>query len=118
VLLPQQGCADFQGSEMQGHEDHALAVQLSLLEVLQAFDMGQARQTLARPPPAHGHFKEGDGTALLICLAALPLVTLPSLEVWGYVLISVVLNTVYRLFLIKAYETGDFGQVYPVMRGV
>ena len=59
-----------------------------------------------------------DGTALLICLAALPLVDVPSLQVWGYVLLSVVLNTVYRLFLIKAYETGDFGQVYPVMRGV
>lgn len=59
-----------------------------------------------------------DGTALLICLAALPLVNAPSLQVWGYVLVSVVLNTVYRLFLIKAYETGEFGQVYPVMRGV
>lgn len=59
-----------------------------------------------------------DGTALLICLAALPLVDVPSLQVWGYVLLSVVLNTVYRLFLIKAYEAGDFGQVYPVMRGV
>ncbi|AHC32836.1 MULTISPECIES: EamA family transporter [unclassified Pseudomonas] len=59
-----------------------------------------------------------DGTALLICLAALPLVNTPSLQVWGYVLVSVVLNTAYRLFLIKAYETGDFGQVYPVMRGV
>lgn len=59
-----------------------------------------------------------DATALLICLAALPLVNVPSLEVWGYVGLSVVLNTVYRLFLIKAYETGDFGQVYPVMRGV
>ncbi|TDR49919.1 putative membrane protein [Pseudomonas brenneri] len=59
-----------------------------------------------------------DGTALLICLAALPLVNVPSLQVWGYVLLSVVLNTIYRLFLIKAYETGDFGQVYPVMRGV
>lgn len=59
-----------------------------------------------------------DGTALLICLAALPLVDVPSLQVWSYVLLSVVLNTVYRLFLIKAYETGDFGQVYPVMRGV
>jgi len=55
---------------------------------------------------------------LLALLAALPLVNVPSLEVWGYVLISVMLNTVYRLFLIKAYETGDFGQVYPVMRGV
>ena len=59
-----------------------------------------------------------DGTALLICLAALPLVNVPSLQVWGYVLLSVVLNTIYRLFLIKAYEMGDFGQVYPVMRGV
>ncbi|KAF1010507.1 MAG: hypothetical protein GAK32_01457 [Pseudomonas fluorescens] len=59
-----------------------------------------------------------DGTALLICLAALPLVNAPSLQVWGYVLVSVVLNTIYRLFLIKAYETGEFGQVYPVMRGV
>lgn len=59
-----------------------------------------------------------DGTALIICIAALPWVSLPSLEVWGYVLLSVGLNTIYRLFLIKAYETGDFGQVYPVMRGV
>ena len=31
---------------------------------------------------------------------------------------SRLLNTVYRLFLIKAYETGDFGKVYPIMRGV
>lgn len=59
-----------------------------------------------------------DGTALVICLLALPLVSVPSLEVWGYILVSVGLNTVYRLFLIKAYETGDFGQVYPVMRGI
>lgn len=50
-----------------------------------------------------------DATALLICLMALPLVNVPSLEVWSYVLVSVVLNTIYRLFLIKAYETGDFG---------
>ena len=59
-----------------------------------------------------------DGTALVICLLALPFVRVPSLEVGGYILVSVMLNTVYRLFLIKAYETGDFGQVYPVMRGV
>jgi hypothetical protein len=30
------------------------------LQMLQAFDMGQLRQTLAGPPPAHGHFKKGD----------------------------------------------------------
>ena len=45
---------------MQGHEDHALAIQLRLLEVFQALDVSQARQALARPPPAHGHFKERD----------------------------------------------------------
>ncbi|WPN22888.1 EamA family transporter [Pseudomonas marginalis] len=59
-----------------------------------------------------------DGTALVICLLALPLVSVPSLEVGSYIFVSVVLNTVYRLFLSHAYETGDFGQVYPVMRGV
>lgn len=59
-----------------------------------------------------------DGTALVLCLAALPLVTVPSLEVWLYIALSVFLNTAYRLFLVKAYETGDFGQVYPIMRGV
>ena len=28
--------------------------------MLQAFNVGQLGQTLARPPPAHGHFKESD----------------------------------------------------------
>ena len=45
---------------MQGHEDHALALALSLFEVLQAFDMGQACQTGARPPPTHRHLEEGN----------------------------------------------------------
>lgn len=60
VLLPKQGRTDLQGGEMQGHEDHALAFALRLLEVLQPFDMGQARQALFGPPPTHGHLKEGD----------------------------------------------------------
>ncbi len=59
-----------------------------------------------------------DGTAFLICLLALPFVSTPSLQVWGYIFISVILNTIYRLLLIKAYEMGDFGQVYPIVRGV
>ncbi|MNE74373.1 hypothetical protein D3C80_1704500 [compost metagenome] len=59
-MLTEQGRTDFQGGEMQGHQDHALAFTLSLLEVFQAFDVGQVRQTLARPPPTHGHFEEGD----------------------------------------------------------
>ncbi|MNN86904.1 hypothetical protein D3C81_2043810 [compost metagenome] len=45
---------------MQGHQNHALAIALGLLEMLQSFDMGQARQALAWPPPTHGHFKEGN----------------------------------------------------------
>lgn len=59
-----------------------------------------------------------DGTALLLCLFALPLVEVPSVRIWAYIGLSVVLNTIYRLFLIKAYEMGDFGQVYPIMRGI
>lgn len=59
-----------------------------------------------------------DGTALILCLAVLPWVKAPSPIVWLYIALSVFLNTAYRLFLVKAYETGDFGQVYPIMRGV
>jgi hypothetical protein len=46
VLLAQQRRADFQGGEMQRHEDHALAVALGLLQMLQAFDMGQRARRL------------------------------------------------------------------------
>lgn len=59
-----------------------------------------------------------DSTAFVLCLAALPLVAAPPPTVWIYVLLSVVLNTFYRLFLIKAYDVGDFGQAYPIVRGV
>ena len=45
VLLAQQSGADFQRGEMQRHQDHALAFELRLLEVLQPFDMGQFGQT-------------------------------------------------------------------------
>lgn len=71
VLLAKQRRADFQGGEVQGHEDHALAIQLRLFEMLQAFDVGQPRQALARPPPAHGHFKEGDAGGRKVLLEQL-----------------------------------------------
>ncbi|CAI8924741.1 hypothetical protein EMIT0180MI3_360043 [Priestia megaterium] len=60
VLLTEQRCADLQRGEVHSHQNHALALRLSLFQILQAFDMGQFRQTLARPPPAHGHLEEGD----------------------------------------------------------
>ena len=58
-----------------------------------------------------------DASALLACCLCLPFVTVPSGTVLGFMLVSVVLNTGYRLFLVKAYERGDFGKVYPVVRG-
>ncbi|MNC23861.1 hypothetical protein D3C75_718980 [compost metagenome] len=60
VLLTEQRCADFQRREVQGHQDHALALTLSLLQMLQPFDMSKICQALARPPPAHRHLKERD----------------------------------------------------------
>ncbi len=59
-----------------------------------------------------------DGVAFLVALAALPLVPLPSLEVWVVIALSTVVNLFYRYFLIRAYHFGDFGQVYPLVRGL
>ncbi len=59
-----------------------------------------------------------DGVAFLVALAALPLVPMPSTEVWGVIALSTVVNLFYRYFLIRAYHFGDFGQVYPLVRGL
>ncbi|MNG16345.1 hypothetical protein D3C84_1002530 [compost metagenome] len=58
VLLAEQGRADFQRGEMQRHQDHALAFALGLLQMLEPFNMGQLRQSLTGPPPAHRHFEK------------------------------------------------------------
>ncbi len=71
VLLPEQGCADFQGGEVQGHQDHTLAVQMRLLQMLKPLDMGQACQTRLGPPPAHGHLKKRDAGGRKVCLEQL-----------------------------------------------
>ncbi|MNZ46763.1 hypothetical protein D3C78_644570 [compost metagenome] len=60
VHLAKQRGADFQGGEMQGHEDHPLPFALRLLQVLHPLDMRQPRQPRLRPPPAHRHLEEGD----------------------------------------------------------
>ena len=38
----------------------------------------------------------------------------PALESWPYILLSVLLNNAYFLFLIEAYRFGDLSQVYPI----
>lgn len=50
-------------------------------------------------------------------LPALPLVELPQGKVWLWIVLSSALHTGYRLFLVKAYETGDLAQAYPLARG-
>ena len=54
-------------------------------------------------------------------LVALPLlffVPVPTLDVWKILALSFVLHVGYKLFLVKCYEHGDFGQVYPLSRGL
>lgn len=53
-------------------------------------------------------------------VAALPLVAfveVPQGRVWLWIAASVALHTGYRLFLVKAYESGDLAQTYPLARG-
>ncbi len=52
-----------------------------------------------------------------IALLALPWAPLPALEVWPYIIASVILHHGYRLSLICAYRDGDLSQVYPIARG-
>lgn len=59
-----------------------------------------------------------DSVAFVIALGVLPFVGLPSLEVWIMIGLSTLINLLYRYFLIRAYTFGDFGQVYPLVRGL
>ncbi len=51
--------------------------------------------------------------APLLLLAGPP----PASASWPYILLSVLLNNAYFLFLIEAYRFGDLSQVYPIARG-
>lgn len=59
-----------------------------------------------------------DGVAFVVALIAVPFVEVPELPVWGLIGMSVAVNLFYRYFLIRAYHFGDFGQVYPLVRGL
>ena len=43
---------------------------------------------------------------------------LPAPGAWPYIAASVVLEFGYCLALIRAYRSGDFGQIYPIARGL
>ncbi|MFE1776219.1 EamA family transporter [Streptomyces sp. NPDC059008] len=53
-----------------------------------------------------------------VCGAALAGFTpLPAAGAWPYLLASVVLHVVYQALLMRSFQLGDFGQMYPIARG-
>lgn len=54
----------------------------------------------------------------IISLVGIFFVALPSATALPWLLLSVLFHTGYCLFLSKAYELADFGQIYPIARGV
>lgn len=50
--------------------------------------------------------------AVLVCL-----VPAPDPGAWPFMAGSAVLQTVYQVLLLRAYQLGDFGQMYPLARG-
>ncbi|MFD3515417.1 EamA family transporter [Streptomyces sp. NPDC058657] len=55
-------------------------------------------------------------TASGVVLAVL--VPLPHPSAWPYLITSVVLHVGYQVALMRSFRLGDFGQVYPIARGV
>jgi drug/metabolite transporter (DMT)-like permease len=53
----------------------------------------------------------------MVALVLLPFVIEPQAAAWPLLLVSSLLHTGYKLFLIRAYRAGDLGQVYPIARG-
>lgn len=54
----------------------------------------------------------------VISLIGILFVGFPSLSALPWLLLSVAFHTGYCLFLSKAYEQAEFGQIYPIARGV
>jgi drug/metabolite transporter (DMT)-like permease len=52
-----------------------------------------------------------------VVLPALPIVGLPVLAAWPWIITSVILHMAYYIGLTEAYRTGDMSQVYPIARG-
>lgn len=50
--------------------------------------------------------------AVLVCFAPLP-----DPAAWPYIAASAALQAAYQLLLLRAYQLGDFGQMYPTARG-
>ncbi len=57
-------------------------------------------------------------TGGIVALPFLFIWPLPSGETWKWLSLSAVIHYVYQLALVRMYRLGDFGQVYPIARGL
>ena len=58
------------------------------------------------------------GSSGVIGLCLTPFFPLPALAAWPFIAATSFIHIGYIWFLTKAYEHGDFGEVYPIARGV
>jgi drug/metabolite transporter (DMT)-like permease len=58
-----------------------------------------------------------DLTGMALSLAAVAVVPAPARASWGFIGLSVLLHTGYKLLLLSSYRVGDLSQVYPLARG-
>ncbi|MFF4776498.1 EamA family transporter [Microtetraspora fusca] len=91
---------------------------LSAVAVLFAGLLHATWNALAKAvPDRHAAFGVMGIAQSLICLPLLPFAAPPTAGAWPYWGVSIALQLVYMLLLIRCYELGDFGQVYPIARG-
>ena len=58
------------------------------------------------------------GIASTVCGAAIVLIApAPARASWAFIGASTLLHTTYNLLLMRGYQRGEFGQVYPLARG-
>ena len=69
-----------------------------------------------------GHDRLWSMTIMCIAIAAVSAVgalfiSPPNRASWPFAILSAVLHVGYNLCLVRSYQTGDLGQIYPVARG-
>ena len=55
---------------------------------------------------------------IVICAILIPVLPIPDSQSWSYIVAAVIIHVCYFLLLSKSYSMGDFGAVYPVVRGL
>jgi drug/metabolite transporter (DMT)-like permease len=55
---------------------------------------------------------------IVVSAVGVMILPLPAPVAWPYVLASAVMEFCYCLSLVRAYRSGDFGQIYPIARGL